>query len=202
MKAAEGEYERLRQHPLLRKWQVGLLHGRLKNDEKVEVMRRFKERELHVLVATTVIEARRDVPNGDAHGGRERRALLAHAAAPGWRGRVGAASTVWCACSSGLGHHRARPRAPADHGDDRRRLRAGRGRTCACAARRGCGARQSGLPRLARRPVERPQSCSTRRRARRAGGEGGPAPAARGARAAAASLLSLYPRTARAALAG
>ncbi len=63
VKAAEGEYTRLRQHPLLRKWQVGLLHGRLKNDEKVEVMRRFKERELHVLVATTVIEVGVDVPN-------------------------------------------------------------------------------------------------------------------------------------------
>nr|MBP8137076.1 ATP-dependent DNA helicase RecG [Candidatus Eisenbacteria bacterium] len=63
VKAAEGEFVRLSQHPLLRKWQVGLLHGRLKSEEKIEVMRRFKERELHVLVATTVIEVGVDVPN-------------------------------------------------------------------------------------------------------------------------------------------
>ncbi|MFN8586437.1 MAG: ATP-dependent DNA helicase RecG [Candidatus Eisenbacteria bacterium] len=63
VKAAEGEYERLRQHPLLRAYRVGLLHGRLKNDEKLDVMKRFKDGETHVLVATTVIEVGVDVPN-------------------------------------------------------------------------------------------------------------------------------------------
>jgi ATP-dependent DNA helicase RecG len=40
-----------------------LLHGRLKPEEKEEVMRSFKERELDLLVATTVIEVGIDVPN-------------------------------------------------------------------------------------------------------------------------------------------
>ena len=46
-----------------RKFRVGLLHGRMKADEKDAVMRRFKAGELHVLVATTVIEVGIDVPN-------------------------------------------------------------------------------------------------------------------------------------------
>ena len=43
--------------------QVGLVHGRMKTDERDEVMRRFRGNELHVLVATTVIEVGIDVPN-------------------------------------------------------------------------------------------------------------------------------------------
>jgi ATP-dependent DNA helicase RecG len=42
---------------------VGLLHGRMKADEKRGVMDRFREGGLHVLVATTVIEVGVDVPN-------------------------------------------------------------------------------------------------------------------------------------------
>jgi ATP-dependent DNA helicase RecG len=42
---------------------VGLVHGRLRNDERDAVMRRFRSGELHVLVATTVIEVGIDVPN-------------------------------------------------------------------------------------------------------------------------------------------
>ena len=42
---------------------VGLLHGRLKGDEKDAVMRAFLARQLDVLVATTVIEVGIDVPN-------------------------------------------------------------------------------------------------------------------------------------------
>jgi ATP-dependent DNA helicase RecG len=43
--------------------QVGLVHGRLKAEERDEVMRRFRSGELNVLVATTVIEVGIDVPN-------------------------------------------------------------------------------------------------------------------------------------------
>jgi ATP-dependent DNA helicase RecG len=43
--------------------QVGLIHGRLKADERDEVMRRFRSGDLQVLVATTVIEVGIDVPN-------------------------------------------------------------------------------------------------------------------------------------------
>jgi ATP-dependent DNA helicase RecG len=42
---------------------VGLLHGRLGFEDKDAVMRRFKGGEIHVLVATTVIEVGIDVPN-------------------------------------------------------------------------------------------------------------------------------------------
>ncbi|MBH9552132.1 ATP-dependent DNA helicase RecG [Inhella gelatinilytica] len=42
---------------------VGLLHGRLKADEKAAVMARFASGELPLLVATTVIEVGVDVPN-------------------------------------------------------------------------------------------------------------------------------------------
>jgi ATP-dependent DNA helicase RecG len=42
---------------------VGLLHGRMKGDEKAAVMDRFRAGDLKVLVATTVIEVGVDVPN-------------------------------------------------------------------------------------------------------------------------------------------
>ncbi|WP_159879600.1 ATP-dependent DNA helicase RecG [Aquitalea denitrificans] len=47
----------------LAQWQVGLVHGRMKPDEKAAVMAAFTKRELQVLVATTVIEVGVDVPN-------------------------------------------------------------------------------------------------------------------------------------------
>ena len=42
---------------------VGLVHGRMKPAEKQAVMQQFKANELHLLVATTVIEVGVDVPN-------------------------------------------------------------------------------------------------------------------------------------------
>ncbi|PCE68551.1 ATP-dependent DNA helicase RecG [Salinivibrio sp. YCSC6] len=42
---------------------VGLVHGRMKAAEKQAVMQAFKQGELHLLVATTVIEVGVDVPN-------------------------------------------------------------------------------------------------------------------------------------------
>jgi ATP-dependent DNA helicase RecG len=61
-RAAEEEAERLR-HAELREFRVGCLHGRLRPDERREVMARFNAGELDVLVATTVIEVGVDVPN-------------------------------------------------------------------------------------------------------------------------------------------
>ncbi|WP_067461537.1 ATP-dependent DNA helicase RecG [Actinomadura macra] len=48
---------------LLAGLRVGVLHGKLHPDEKDAVMRRFTDRELDVLLATTVIEVGVDVPN-------------------------------------------------------------------------------------------------------------------------------------------
>ena len=42
---------------------VGLVHGRLKAEERDEVMREFRDNRVHVLVATSVIEVGIDVPN-------------------------------------------------------------------------------------------------------------------------------------------
>ena len=62
LKAATAEYERLATN-VFPKLRVGLLHGRLKNDDKDSVMEQFRRGELQILVATTVIEVGVDVPN-------------------------------------------------------------------------------------------------------------------------------------------
>ncbi len=62
LKAATAEYERLAKS-VFPKLRVGLLHGRLKNDEKESVMEQFRAGQLNILVATTVIEVGVDVPN-------------------------------------------------------------------------------------------------------------------------------------------
>ena len=42
---------------------IGLVHGKLKADQKQQVMQQFKHNELQLLIATTVIEVGVDVPN-------------------------------------------------------------------------------------------------------------------------------------------
>jgi ATP-dependent DNA helicase RecG len=59
--AAEASYDSLRKS--LPKLCVGMVHGRMKPQEKDRIMRSFKLGEIHVLVATTVIEVGVDVPN-------------------------------------------------------------------------------------------------------------------------------------------
>lgn len=61
-KAATIEAEKL-QNEVFPQFKIGLLHGKLKNDEKDEVMKDFKEGKYHILVSTTVVEVGVDVPN-------------------------------------------------------------------------------------------------------------------------------------------
>ncbi len=51
------------QQQVFPRWRVGLLHGRMKSDEKEAVMAGFVSGQTHVLVSTTVIEVGVDVPN-------------------------------------------------------------------------------------------------------------------------------------------
>jgi ATP-dependent DNA helicase RecG len=63
-KAAVEEHARL-QKEVFSNLNVGLLHGRMKPDEKDEVMTRFRDKEFDVLVSTTVVEVGVDVPNAN-----------------------------------------------------------------------------------------------------------------------------------------
>jgi len=76
--------------------QVGLLHGKLKPEDKEDVMRRFRAGEIAALVATTVIEVGVDVANASVM-------ILHHAERFGLaqihqlRGRIGrGAHKGWC----------------------------------------------------------------------------------------------------------
>lgn len=60
--AATAEQARL-QEEIFPNLKVGLLHGRLRPDEKDAVMLRFRDGEFHVLVSTTVVEVGVDIPN-------------------------------------------------------------------------------------------------------------------------------------------
>lgn len=62
VKAAE-DHARALQRNVFADYRVGVLHGKLSNDEKRRVMEEFRAHEIDVLVATTVIEVGVDVPN-------------------------------------------------------------------------------------------------------------------------------------------
>ncbi len=61
-KAATKMYEELSSGEF-KDLKLGLLHGKLKPDEKDEVMKNFKNGEYNILVSTTVVEVGVDVPN-------------------------------------------------------------------------------------------------------------------------------------------
>ena len=61
-KAAVEEQERL-QKEIFPDLNIGLLHGRLRPEEKESVMRKFRDREYDILVSTSVVEVGVDIPN-------------------------------------------------------------------------------------------------------------------------------------------
>jgi ATP-dependent DNA helicase RecG len=61
-KAAVVEHTRL-QEEFFADYQVGLLHGRMRPDEKEEVMQKFRAGAYQILVSTSVVEVGVDIPN-------------------------------------------------------------------------------------------------------------------------------------------
>ena len=61
-KSAEQTYEELRKGPFKHR-RIGLLHGKMKPEDKDTVMQQFANHKLDILVATTVIEVGVNVPN-------------------------------------------------------------------------------------------------------------------------------------------
>ncbi len=62
VKAAVAEYTRL-QSEYFPKLKLGLLHGRMRPEEKDAVMAGFRDGQYHILVSTSVVEVGVDVPN-------------------------------------------------------------------------------------------------------------------------------------------
>lgn len=61
-KAAVEEQQRLQQE-IFSELRVGLMHGRMKPDEKDTIMKAFKNKEYDILVSTSVVEVGIDIPN-------------------------------------------------------------------------------------------------------------------------------------------
>jgi ATP-dependent DNA helicase RecG len=62
LKAAEEAFRDLSSGEFS-EFSIGLLHGRMKKDEKNEIMVKFFKNEINLLISTTVIEVGIDVPN-------------------------------------------------------------------------------------------------------------------------------------------
>ncbi len=62
VKSATTEFERLKKE-IFSEFSLGLIHGKIKAHEKNEVMKKFKNKEIDILVSTAVVEVGVDVPN-------------------------------------------------------------------------------------------------------------------------------------------
>ncbi|MCK4352815.1 ATP-dependent DNA helicase RecG [candidate division WOR-3 bacterium] len=62
LKAAQESYEKL-SRGVFKDYNIGLLHGRLKGEEKEKVMEAFRAGDLNILITTTVIEVGIDIKN-------------------------------------------------------------------------------------------------------------------------------------------
>lgn len=62
IKSVQAEFKKL-QNSIFKHRKIGLLHGKLKPEEKESVMQQFSDGNLDILVSTTVVEVGVDVPN-------------------------------------------------------------------------------------------------------------------------------------------
>ena len=62
LKAVTAYAEQMKQN-LLKDWNVNILHGQMSSQEKEDIMKKFHQHEIDVLICTTVVEVGVDVPN-------------------------------------------------------------------------------------------------------------------------------------------
>jgi len=62
VKAVKKEFEKLSKE-IFPDLKVGMLHGKMKTEEKEEIMKKFKKDKIDILVSTSVVEVGIDVPN-------------------------------------------------------------------------------------------------------------------------------------------
>jgi len=62
VKAATKEYQKLSQE-IFPDLKVGLLHGKMKSEDKERVMKEFQQNKISILVATSIVEVGIDIPN-------------------------------------------------------------------------------------------------------------------------------------------
>ena len=58
----EETYENIREY-LPDEYQIAVLHGKMSNKEKDEIVEKFLKKEIHILISTTVIEVGVNVAN-------------------------------------------------------------------------------------------------------------------------------------------
>ena len=117
VKAATREWHHLEK--VFAPWKAGLLHGRLKSQEKEQVMAAFRAGQTQVLLATSVVEVGVDVPNATLMV-IENAEQFGLAQLHQLRGRIGrGAEESYCILIAG-GQIRRRARAAENDGGDHR----------------------------------------------------------------------------------